>query len=259
MNYLTASCYWLITGAELAVVSEADAKQFFQMEARVKQARCHLEREGPCCADARYKNDRNTKLEKYIYGERDSSLNILLLTPAFPKSALCTAACSLVIMPRERIYFHLSGFSWGFLLSPCLFCSVGFSQILYPSECHISQSCCKWWDVWVLALYSSTHSTVFCPGTEITDRRLHAVDRGNCTMELKNVCLRKYFSVWYWTCSFTRILWSQKQRMDKRRKWESKDGLVLLVNMGIPKNQISFFVCQSYLPGYFYTGTYNWS
>lgn len=118
MNYLTASCYWLITGAKLAVVLEADAKQFFQMEARVKQASCHLEREGPCCADARSKNDRNIKLEKNpIYGEWDSSLSILLLTSAFPKSALCTAACSLVIKPRVIIYFHLSGLSWVVFLS----------------------------------------------------------------------------------------------------------------------------------------------
>lgn len=59
---------------------EADAKKFFQMEARVKHVRRHLEREGPCCADARYKNDRNIKLEKKVYGEWDSSLSVLLLT-----------------------------------------------------------------------------------------------------------------------------------------------------------------------------------
>lgn len=125
MNSLTASCYWLITGAELAVVLQADAKKFFQMEARVKHVRRHLEREGPCCADAHYKNDRNIKLEKrYMVNGIVHWVSCCWL----PKSALCTAACSLLIKPRVRIYFYISGFSWAFFWVTVYFAAQGLAR-----------------------------------------------------------------------------------------------------------------------------------
>lgn len=58
--------------------------------------------------------------------------------------------------------------------------------------------------------------------------------RGNCTVELRNVFLRKYFRVWYWACFFTKNTW---------RKWESKDGLA--GEHGGPKPQFSFLLSLS--------------
>lgn len=119
------------------------------------------------------------KKGKNIYGEWDGSLNGLLLIPVFPKSELCIPAWSLEGKPRVGVYFRLQGciFFFKFLLSNCLFCSAAFRQILQPSECLIFPRAVTNAEVRAPAVYSSMHSTMFCPGAGMIDLRFCSVDR----------------------------------------------------------------------------------